>query len=147
VFLSRVVSIVVLGGLLLVQAACSGQGPAGASQPFFNPDRITVQDLALEPRAPVPGAASPIRFRLVRTGGAGAPIYWTAYFLERPDAGGRLSAVSGGPVASGALVELAYVPAGATTAFVTLYPSSTPGTPTGDGTGDWRSFTIEVPAR
>ena len=127
-------------------SACSAQLPTGAGQPFFNPDRITVQDLAVEPQPAVAGAPSRIRFRLVRTADAGTPIYWTAYVLERPDASGRLSTLSGGPVASGSIVELAYTAPRATTAFVTVYPSSTAGTPNGDGTGDWRSFSIEVAA-
>jgi hypothetical protein len=139
----NVILAVVVGAL----AACSSQGPSGASQPFFNPDRITVQDLAVEPSPAAPGSPSQIRFRLVRTADPDAPIYWTAYFLERPDAGGRLSALSGGPVRSGAVVQLAYVPAAVTTAFVTVYPASAPGLATGDGSGDWRSFTIEVPSR
>jgi hypothetical protein len=92
----------------------------------------------------VPGSPSTIRFRLVRSGDAGTPIFWTAYLMEAPTRGGTLSELSGGPVRSGEVVELVYVPAEATTAFVTIYPASTEAQQTGDGSGDWRSLAIEV---
>ena len=100
----------------------------------------------MQPAAPSSGSSAAIRFRLVRNNDDGSPIYWTAYFLERPAGGGTLSATSGGPVSSGAVVELVYKPAAPTTAAVTIYPASIPGRPNGDGSGDWRSFAIEVPA-
>jgi hypothetical protein len=125
-------------------AACTGTVPTGTGRPLFFPSRISVQDLALLPETTTAGAATRIRFKLVRAGDDGEPIYWATHFLETPSAGGTLSAVSGGPVASGDVVEIVYRPAEATTAFVTLYPGSTPGLATGDGSGDWHSFAIEV---
>jgi hypothetical protein len=118
--------------------------PTGSSQPFLYPLRITVQDLTVDPREVQAGMRSTIRFRLVRAGDDGSPIYWTAHLVERPPAGGVLSASSGGPVDSGGVVETVYETERATQAFVTLYPSSTPGMPTGDGSGDWKSFSVQV---
>jgi hypothetical protein len=125
-------------------SACAGGVPTGSSQPFLYPLRITVQDLAVDPREVQAGMQSTIRFRLVRAGDDGSPIYWTAHLVERPPAGGALSASSGGPVDSGGVVETVYETDRATVAFVTLYPSSTPGMPTGDGSGDWKSFSVRV---
>jgi len=123
---------------------CKGALPTGARQPLFLPSRITVQEVSVEPATVAPGAAAVIRFKLVRGSDDGSPIYWTSYLLERPGGGGALSATSGGPVASGGAVEIVYRPTEKTTAFLTLYPSSSPGTPTGDGTGDWEALTIPV---
>ena len=127
-----------------VLAGCAGAVPTGSSQPFLYPSRITVQDLDVVPDVVEAGMQGTIRFRVVRAGDDGSPIYWTAHLVERPPAGGRLAVASGGPVASGAAIETVYATAGATVAFITLYPSSTPGTPTGDGSGDWRSFSVQV---
>lgn len=127
----------------LVLGGCT-TGPLSGPPTFFQPSRITVQDLRLEPAAPSPGSPVRVSFRLVRAGDDGSPIYWTCHLVERPSAGGVLSALSGGPAASGGLVEITYLPAGPTAAILSVYPSSTPGTATGDGSGDWRSVTIEV---
>jgi hypothetical protein len=123
---------------------CARGVPTSASQPFFYPSRITVQDLSVTPNVVAVGSPARIRFRLVRAGDDGSAIYWTAYLLERPSAGGALSATAGGPVASGDTLETVYTPAAPTVAFITLYPSSTPDKTTGDGSGDWRSFSIQV---
>jgi hypothetical protein len=129
----------------ILTAACSGQTPAGVSQPFLNPERITIQDLLIAPSPAASGAPTRIRFRLVRNGDVNAPIYWSAHLFEQPAVGGKLSDVSGGPIVSGGNVELTYLAGAATTAIVSLYPSSTAGASTGDGSGDWRSITIVVP--
>jgi hypothetical protein len=133
-----------LFGLLLSAGACSSVPPSGTNQPLFLLSRISVQNLAVVPTTGVPGAPVDIRFSLVRSGDDGSPIYWTAYFMESPARGGALSRTSGGPLASGAVVDLIYTPADSTTAFVTIYPSSSPGQKNGDGSGDWQSFTIPV---
>jgi hypothetical protein len=128
----------------LFSSACAN-GPASSAPTFFQPSRITVQELTVEPAVPRAGAPIVVRFRLVRAGDAGAPVYWTAHVLETPPAGGALTRSSGGPVASGEWAEVVYAPAGPTAAVLTLYPSSSPGTAIGDGTGDWRTVRIEVP--
>ena len=129
---------------LVGAGGCARGVPTSASQPFLYPSRITVQDLSITPRVAAAGSPALIQFRLVRTGDDGSPIYWTTHLLERPAAGGSLSSSSGGPVSSGDTLEIVYSAAGPTVAFITLYPSSTPGTTTGDGSGDWRSFSIQV---
>jgi hypothetical protein len=134
-------------GLALALGACSGGGPTGARQPFFAFSRIHVQDLIVTPSPSVPGVPTRIRFRLVRSGDLEAPIYWASHLLERPAAGGSLSATSGGPIASGTEIALEYAVGTATTAVITLYPASIGGVATGDGSGDWRSFTVEVGTR
>jgi len=126
-------------------AACGCDGLTSASDPSrlaFLPSRIAVQDLSVVPSSVAAGTSARIRFRLFRTGGG--LIYWTSHFLETPARGGVLSVRSGGPVASGTEIEMVYTTKGPTVAFVTLYPASTPAAPTGDGSGDWQSFTIEV---
>jgi hypothetical protein len=138
-----------LAGALSFVAAVAAEGcaqgvPTSPNQPFLYPSRITVEDLSVTPSAATAGSPAVIRFRLVRAGDDGSPVYWTAYLLERPSAGGALSTSAGGPVSSGAVLDLTYLPVGPTVAFITLYPSSTPGAATGDGSGDWRSFSIEV---
>lgn len=136
-----------LAGLLLCLGcigACSGVPSSGTNQPLFLLSRISVQDLAVVPGTGIPGATTHIRFRLVRSGDDGSPIYWTSYFMEAPARGGALSRSSGGPVASGSTVDIEYTPTGPTTAFLTVYPASKAGQKTGDGSGDWQSFTIPV---
>jgi hypothetical protein len=131
--------------VLACLVACSRSLPTGAAQPLFYLSRVTVQDLTVDPATATAGETTRIRFALVRAGGdAGAPLYWTAYFMESPAAGGAVSLTSGGPVASGDPVEIVYTPKAATTALFTIYPSSSPNTKTGDGTGDWRSFAVTV---
>jgi hypothetical protein len=128
----------------LLAAACAAGVPTGASQPFFHPSRITVQDVKVTPDVAPVGASATIQFRLVRAADEGQPIFWTAHVLERPLAGGTLSALAGGPLKSGGGVDLVYTPAGPTQAVITIYPSSTSGTLTGDGSGDWRAISIEA---
>lgn len=127
----------------IAMAACT-TGPTSGPPTFFQPSRITVQELSVEPAAPVPGSLVRVRFQLVRAGDDGSPVYWTCHLVERPVAGGALSATSGGPSPSGSIVELTYLPAGRTAALLSIYPSSSPGTPIGDGSGDWRSITVDV---
>src|SRR5690242_4978927 len=94
---------------------CKGALPTGARQPLFLPARITVQEVTVEPATVAPGTAAVIRFKLVRGSDDGSPIYWTSYLLERPAGTGALSAISGGPVASGNVVEIVYRPVEKTT--------------------------------
>ncbi len=130
--------------LLLVAATACGNvsTTVDPSSVAFLPSRVSVEDLSVVSSV-VAGTTTTIRFRLVKDAST-APLYWTAHFLEQPAGGGTLSAVSGGPVASGGSVEITYATKGATVAFVTLYPSSSASGPTGDGSGDLRSFTIQV---
>ena len=130
-------------GRCVVLAGCTS-GPLSGPPTYFQPSRISVQDLRVDPAVPTPGSPARVTFRLVRAGDDGSPVYWTGHLVERPSAGGSLSALSGGPLPSGALVEVTYTPAGRTAAFLSIYPSSTPGTTIGDGSGDWRSLTVEV---
>jgi hypothetical protein len=119
-------------------------GTANVGPTFFQPARITVQDFSVEPAEPVAGVPAQIRFRLVRAGSDGAPIYWTAHLLERPEIGGKLSRAAGGPTTSGALVEIVYIANAPTLAYVSIYPASSPGAEIGDGSGDWITMPIRV---
>lgn len=127
----------------VIVGACTS-GPMTGSTTLYQPARITVPELRVEPQVAAPGAPVHIRFQLVRSGDEGAPIYWTCHLVERPAAGGTLSAVSGGPAPSGSFAEIVYTPRAATSAVVSIYPSSTPGTTVGDGSGDWRSIRVDV---
>jgi hypothetical protein len=136
-----------LSALLLACAAgaCTN-GNATLGPTYFQPARITVQDFALDPPNPAPGTPTHVRFRLVRDGGDGkAPIYWTAHLVERPSEGGTLSSASGGPLMSGATVDIDYrAPDAPTVAYLSIFPSSVAGADTGDGTGDWLTMPITV---
>jgi len=103
-----------------------------------------VQDFRTTPADPAAGDTVRIQFRLVRAGDDGSPIYWTSHLLERPEIGGTLSSLAGGPVASGALVEMVYTATAPTVAYVSIYPASVPGAQIGDGSGDWISMPIRL---
>jgi hypothetical protein len=135
-----------LAALLLAFAAVAcTNGNATLGPTYFQPARITVRDFSADPAQATLGTPVHITFRLVREGGDTAPIYWTAHLVERPSEGGTLSRLSGGPLASGATVELDYqAPDAATVAYLSIFPSSVSGTDTGDGTGDWLTMPITV---
>jgi hypothetical protein len=130
--------------LLACSVGCTDGGTVAApGQVAFLPSRASIQDLRVTPGDAVAGGTVMIRFRLTRTGDS-RPLFWTSHLVENPPQGGTLSATRGGPLAPGADVEIGYKTRGATVAFVTLYPASTPDAATGDGTGDWESFAIPV---
>jgi hypothetical protein len=132
--------------VLASSIGCTDGGTVAApGQVAFLPPRASIQDLRVTPSDAVAGATVMIRFRVARTGNS-SPLFWTSHLVENPPQGGTLSASRGGPLLPGADVEIAYRTRGATVAFVTLYPASTPDAPTGDGTGDWESFAIPVTA-
>jgi hypothetical protein len=140
---SPLLAVIALAGGSL---ACSDGGAiANPGEVAFLPSRAAIQDLSVAPATGVAGDTVTIRFRLTRTGDT-RPLFWTSHFVETPSAGGTLSVAQGGPFAPGAEVEILYRTRGATVAFLTLYPASTPGAPTGDGSGDWESFAIPVNA-
>jgi hypothetical protein len=127
----------------LIAVACTS-GMTSVGPTYFQPSRITVQDLIVEPAVGTAGQPVHIRFRLVRAGDDGAPIYWTSHLLERPAVGGALARLSGGPLRSGASIDLVYAPTEPTLAYVSIYPASTADAVIGDGSGDWVSLPISV---
>jgi hypothetical protein len=140
----KVGRLLAVAGSAAAVSGCASDVPTGGGNALLLASRITVQDLGVEPAQAVAGTSATIRFRLLRNVGGDAPIYWRATLVERPAGNGALSAVSGGPVRSGATIEIAYAASTPTTAFVTIVPASREAGPTGDGSGDWRSFTIDV---
>jgi hypothetical protein len=135
-----------LSAVLLASAAfaCSN-GNAILGPTYFQPSRISVRDFVADPENPTPGTPVHVHFRLERDGNGTAPIYWTVHLVERPSEGGTLSRTSGGPVTSGATVDLDYhAPDAPTVAYLSIFPSSVAGTDTGDGTGDWLTMPITV---
>ena len=130
--------------LTLVGSVACTSGTASLGPTYFQPARITVQDFSIQPAEPAAGVPVRIQFRLVRAGDDGSPIYWTSHLIERPDIGGTLSRFAGGPVSSGAPIEIVYTTGAPTLAYISIYPASIAGKETGDGSGDWMSMPIRV---